>query len=347
MNYVIVIFLTLLCCLSCQSVSTNSSLNSFETTENLIDYECIFSDKETPFNLITEMAVVDDVLITQHVNDEYNFSFINTENGKIIRRWGMTGRGQEEYIEVGSGFAIRNAQLVFWDATKKEINYVSLLDLILHKKPLEIKSESYPYTLDFRPRYIDFIKNRRIAIGFFKEGYFGVLDTLNNIVPNTFDYPFAYDNIEGVDRGTVYQTKVKTNIAQNKFLIYTLASDVFVIYEDKAHAIQQVYVSPFQYVPQIEKQGRRFSIQGDKSIIGLIHSSVTDELIYFSYLGDKYDDVYQTGLASNEILCFNWQGEKVKKYILPFPISNFCVDVQYLYGVRYIDDQTLIYRFKL
>ena len=53
------------------------------------------------------------------------------------------------------------------------------------------------------------------------------------------------------------------------------------------------------------------------------------------------------GGVSNEVLCFDWMGNKVRKYILPFPINAFCVDEHYLYGMREYEDESVLYRFPL
>ena len=75
--------------------------------------------------------------------------------------------------------------------------------------------------------------------------------------------------------------------------------------------------------------------------------AVSDEMICFTYSAESYAKANKAGFISNEILCFNWKGEKIKKYLLPFPISTFCGDKHFIYGVRYIDDESIIYRFKL
>lgn len=342
MKYPITVCFFLLC-LSCQK----AAIDSFEITEKIVDYDSIYSDKDSPFNTITDMAVVDNLLITQQADDEYHFSLIDTENGKLIRRWGKAGRGPEEYIQVGSGFTIYKSQLVFLDATQKEINYIPLQDLTDKKEQIEIRKEPYPYTVDYRPIHIDMLKEQKIAVGYFKEGHFGILDSHNNIIANNFDYPFAYNDIQGINRGTVYQTRIKANIVQNKFVIQTLASDIFEIYEATGKEIRRIYISPFKHIPQIKNQGGRYGLNGNKSIIGLICTAVSDELICFTYSDEKYDNADKNGLASNEILCFNWKGEKVKKYILPFPVRSFCIDRHYIYGVTYEGEESIIYRFKL
>ena len=72
---------------------------------------------------------------------------------------------------------------------QKEINYVSISDVIENKIPYHIEKEAYPYTVDFRPRHMDVINHVKVAVGSFKEGYFGLLDSSNNILGCFFDYP--------------------------------------------------------------------------------------------------------------------------------------------------------------
>ena len=111
MKYQIISILLALILTACNSPSL---FDDFEPIEVITAYDSIYSDKDNPFNSITEMAVVDSVLITQHANDDYHFSLINVETRKLIRRWGKRGRGPEEYVETGSGFCIYKNQLVFF-----------------------------------------------------------------------------------------------------------------------------------------------------------------------------------------------------------------------------------------
>ena len=97
----------------------------------------------------------------------------------------------------------------------------------------------------------------------------------------------------------------------------------------------------------VRERAGRYGIRINESIAGLMKMAVSDEMICFTYSAESYAKANKAGFISNEILCFNWKGEKIKKYLLPFPISTFCVDKHFIYGVRYIDDESIIYRFKL
>lgn len=40
--------------------------------------------------------------------------------------------------------------------------------------------------------------------------------------------------------------------------------------------------------------------------------AVSDEMICFTYSAESYAKANKAGFISNEILCFNWKGEKIK-----------------------------------
>lgn len=63
------------------------------------------------------------------------FSFIDVNGKKIIKRLGKRGRGPGEYLQIGTGFTVCGSKLVFLDAMQKEINYVSISDVIENKIP--------------------------------------------------------------------------------------------------------------------------------------------------------------------------------------------------------------------
>lgn len=345
MKYAIFLLFFVLCT-SCSDVD-EIFVNTFAVVDNVIEYDSVFSDKSEPMGVITGMEILGNTMITEHMLDKYQYSFIDVKNGELISRWGSVGDAPNEFIDFGSGFTILDSQLVFLCNARKEINYVSLYDILQRNDTVKIAKESYPYTADFRPTNLNILGENKIAIGYFKEGRFGILDSTNNII-NTFgDYPYHYDEVNGIFRGMVFQSKIKSNVNLNKFVILTLASDVFEIYQLTDKSFSRTYVSPSNYIPKICKKGKYYDVDYNKSIAGLMKMAVSKDYICFLYSSLSYNEARKNGKNSNEILCFNWKGEKVKKYILPFPINNFCIDSNYIYGVRTINEEMIIYRFKL
>lgn len=345
MKYINILFLFIFCT-SCHDTN-NISINSFDVIESVVEYDSLFSDKEELMGSITDMEIIGNTLIVKHLLDEYQFSFIDVRNGKLICRWGKIGNAPNEFIDFGSNFTISDSKLVFLCNAKKEMNFVSLSDIIQKNDTINIESKSYPYTADFRPTDINIIDKNRIAIGFFKQGRFGMLDSMYCIKRTFGEYPFQYDEVNGIYNGMVFQSKLKSNINQSKFVILTLASDIFEIYQLSDTAISRSYVSPFQNIPKICKKGKYYDVDYKKSIAGLMKMAVSDERICFLYSSQNYDEARRNGKMSNEILSFNWKGEKIKKYILPFSINNFCINNDYIYCVRNGEEEMVIYRFRI
>lgn len=161
MKYILKILLFLIICDACK----RSDIDVFDIVEEITDYDSVYSDKNDVFNRITDMAILDNVLITKHMNDTYHFSFIDVNGKKIIKRLGKRGRGPGEYLQIGTGFTVCGSKLVFLDAMQKEINYVSISDVIENKIPYHIEKEAYPYTVDFRPRHMEVINHVKVAVG--------------------------------------------------------------------------------------------------------------------------------------------------------------------------------------
>lgn len=92
-----------------------------------------------------------------------------------------------------------------------------------------------------------------------------------------------------------------------------LMSDVFEIYEMAGRErVRRVYVSPFKSVPQIQKRGERLGMDYENSIAGFMSMSASSELIGCSFSSQSYAEATARDWSSDEILCFDWDGRKVK-----------------------------------
>ena len=103
--------------------------------------------------------------------------------------------------------------------------------------------------------------------------------------------------------------------------------------------------------PIILHQGRnRYSVDSKKSKLGLLDISVTEKDIYFIYSEETFNEALANNyVGANEILCFDWSGNKRKKYITPMKISKIAASEEYIYGIHYDIDtgNTLLLRFKI
>ena len=161
------------------------------------------------------------------------------------------------------------------------------------------------------------------------------------------EFPFDAGEVSGLEKGIVFGGILKTSSKQSKFVLSIRASDVFEIYSVSDDGINRIYVSSFQHIPKTWKKGDSYAIDYKQSIGGIKHLAVSDNLICFSLFLQNYNEAAKADFVSNELFCFDWDGNKVKKYVLPFPIGEFCIDGTYIYGVRNSEDKTVIYRFSM
>lgn len=338
----IVAFLSVLC-FSCTPRS-EGGVADFNDVVEITEYDSLYSDRDCLFGPVTDMEISDGIIALSHRNDEYNFSFIDAGDGRLLKRWGRMGEGPNEFLDFGSGFIFSDSSLVFMEQMKKNLVYVPLSG-VLSEDSIAIRKEAYPYNVDFRPVVFTLSGGYKIFGGAFSKGRLGIIDRRDSIRECLFDYPFPTEPLDGLFKGNVFQCKLKSK--GGKFVVQTFYSDVFEIYQCTEDSVSRIYVSAFSNPPQVVKRNNRYGLDYDASIMGLGAMAVSDELICFLYSPLSVNEFDMQGGASSEVLCFDWTGNKVRKYILPFPVNTFCVDKDYLYGVREYEDESVLYRFPL
>jgi len=340
-RYLLLVCVYILC--ACNK-ENGSEVNSFADEKKIIKVDSIFADSEKPMGTIIGLKLWNDVLITKHYGDDFQYSFLDVKTGKLLARWGEIGEAPNEFIDFGMDFSVQDSLLVFSSAMKKELNYVSIPTILRGEGEVLVRKEPYPYTAGFRPLKIVPMGSVKIATGFFKEGLIGLLDNENNLLGTFSDYPFSC-GVDGIYKGTVYQSLIDTNGNRKRLVLSILCSDIFEIYEEESGRLVRKYVSPFSHIPQIREKEGRYGIDDTQSIAGISAISVTDDLIYLGYSPLVYCEAQKKDYTFDEILSFDWNGNKVKKYMLPFSVSSFCADEDCIYGVHSKDDEMIIYRF--
>ena len=291
MEYCYILILSLFIC-SCVSKQTDR-IEQFYETVNLTVSDSIYSDKELPMGPVLSIKSWRNVLILSHHSDNYRFSFIDSRTGRLVARWGEKGNSPSEFIDFGSDFFVQDSLLIFQSSMKKTMNYISIPAIAL------VKTESYPYTADFRPLQIMPMGEKKVATGLFSHGVLGLLDENNQIVGT-----FSCD-LDGLYRGTVYQLILSCNVHKKRLLVSVSHSDVFEIYELQANGLQRVYVNNFSRVPIVKMQDGRLDIDDSQSIGGILSMFNTEDLFYLGYSNSGLVEVARKDYMFDEILCFD------------------------------------------
>lgn len=65
-------------CASCRQPDSEE-IDSFEVVKNIVDFDSIYSDKNSPSGIITAIDIFGHIIITKHGDDEQFFSFIDVK----------------------------------------------------------------------------------------------------------------------------------------------------------------------------------------------------------------------------------------------------------------------------
>ena len=211
----IVAFLSVLC-FSCTPRS-EGGVADFNDVVEITEYDSLYSDRDCLFGPVTDMEISDGIIALSHRNDEYNFSFIDAGDGRLLKRWGRMGEGPNEFLDFGGGFIFSDSSLVFMEQMKKNLVYVPLSG-VLSEDSIAIRKEAYPYNVDFRPVVFTLSGGYKIFGGAFSKGRLGIIDRRDSIRECLFDYPFPTEPLDGLFKGNVFQCKLKSK--GGKFVVH-------------------------------------------------------------------------------------------------------------------------------
>ena len=263
------------------------------------------------------------------------FSLISIGERRVLSSFGRKGRAGGELIGMPSGVNLRKGVLQYYDSATKSLVYISIPDGVVDALPV-------PYTVSFRPLKMVEIDGNRIATGSFDEGSVAYIDPDQRITPGE-EYPFDTGLLSGIMRGAQIQSDIVSAPDNPRFLIRTLASDCFELYEVNDDGINRVFVNDFKHPPIIEKN--RANPGSNKA--GYIRSFVDNDYVYLMFSDKYYRDASSEGLLSDIIHVYNWDGFLQQVIHLPESVGAFCVKGTQLFGTIDYPDHTEIVEYSI
>ena len=283
---------------------------------------------------------VDDSLLVLLTGGNPMFYAVDLHRNVVCKKFGYIGRASNEYYMRPHQFNIRNHMIQFLDGSRKMMCYISLPGLKQSERPV-------PYTSEFRPSRAVDVEGNIIAVGSFSDTRLGHVDPEGKICQTDFSYPFDTGDVEGIYRGSVFQSDVRIPQTRASAFVYALSSDSYEIYDvDDAH-LERVYSSPVENAPKLYKMGSRTGIDHNKSKAGIMQTSVTDKGIFLISSDETYNEAAKNGFIGDLVKEYDWNGSFVTDYRLPFPVSAFCVAENVLYAVSEDIGGTVIVRVPL
>ncbi len=337
-----IIILSILLVVITSCTPSHNYVHNVELTES----ELIYSDSVNLFS-ISDFNIYENTLIFMCIDQDEIFSFLDLDAKKLIK-FGAKGRATNEFIQVSNKFRIHDSYLVVNDFGRKTVFCIPIKK-ILYNDSARVEFFKYPYSRNFRPKDFIITDYHKVGIGSFSDSMLGVLDLNDNISNITIPYLFDGEKIEGIYKGSIYQTLIQKQPDGNKFVVSILSSDLFAIYESFDIGIKTIFKSIGGNIPVLKEKAGDFinyAIDYKKSLAGYTNLYATKDCIYMGYSDLPYEKYANAGTIK-KIHCYNWEGEQICIYHLPEEISRFCIKKDFIYALKEDRDCTKIYRIKL
>lgn len=289
------------------------------------------------------------IVYSAYGGNGYLFKVYDIRERELAAQWGMKGRGSGEFMMISGPVSVKGDSLIFMDIFRKNVNIVSL-DSVISDADVKITQLQYPYKTDFRPMRMIPVDTVLVFTGTFSDSRLGVMDYDGTIFGVDVQYPFEYEEVDDIYMGSVFQPLMGTDYG-NRFVISTLASDEFEIYNIEGGSVSLVYEnSRTAVMPQLHVKPRgnqKYAIDYDRSIGGYMDITADGSHIFMTYSDENYTDAVNSGSETEIIHCYDWAGSKTARLILPVAVSRISVSGGLLYGIRDDIEDVVVYCFKL
>ncbi|MDR3218226.1 MAG: TolB-like 6-bladed beta-propeller domain-containing protein [Dysgonamonadaceae bacterium] len=273
-----------------------------------------------------EMRLIDSFLI---ISDAYNEPLYRiykiTDNNQLeyISGFGAKGEGPNEFL-FNSYMQIGEDRLSILDQTLLRNYFIDFHKLANPDVDSFMVAKSVKNAANFHA-LIEVSDDLYVGNGSFHDGMFAFY--CDDSVIQTH-IPFPEDGISAshIQKGLAYQGACLKQTGGNKLVFAGHNGHFLEIYNIKDTLMQKVFSDVYEFPRYTPEDGGNFIevnfAQDD--LLGFLDVFATSEYIYALYCGKKYGD--NRAFLANIIYVYNWNGERIKKYILDKELSGICVN---------------------
>ena len=296
-------------------------------------------DLYTPRDII----MVDSLIIIGDINQSelYHRYLINGNNIEELSGFGKEGEGPNEFY---MAFALHytNDRLSIYNKGFLRYQILNKSDLLSSDIESYMETKSVKNSAAFH-ELIELENDLYFGTGTFRKGMFAFYSN-DSIVHS--DIPYPKDNINTINeqKGMVYQGFIAKQPYVNKIAFAGFYGQVFEIFSYENYNIKRVF-SDIIELPSYKPTESENSLEANYTVenkIGYFMTSVTDKYIYALFCGKNYNDNRID--YANTIFVYDWDGNRIKKYLLDKDLSCICVNNEdsKIYGLHTDPEDDLV-----
>ena len=339
MKKILYIFFIFLC--SCGI--KNEPLDLFSEVETLADYEVLDIEQYEILD-VDGFHINREYYAITHYKDSTMLTLVNTRTNKFLKGC-PKGRGPNEFLSAEI-LSIQNGVLFINDANSEKVYEIDI------EKCFDSNNITYTVVENPYPLVRGYISNKYIVgkpmIESDSVARFVLYNRLNKKLDLYYQFPKWMDNFDNFRKFTAdFQTRISlhpenigfvTSDIQGGFLsIWRIVDDKIVLHKDFIFHLPKIFFS---------KNNMAISEKDNK--MGFSRTSVSKKYIFGSYIGATSDESKKNHSGTEHLLVFDWDGNPVKRYILPLKMNIRCYNEKEnaIYGLNY-EGETKVVKYKL
>lgn len=312
----------------------NENSNKNDLTQKIIPKE--FKITKGTIGKVLRAKVLDDNLILLDIRDSSLITIIDLDSFHVKKQIGIRGEGPGELVSPYMLNIEEGKSIGVVDMGKKEY-FMFNLDSSLNFKNY-LPSSIYNFKSLSLHNLLTLDSGSFISTGGFPNGRFGFKKT-NSEIKFLLEFPNdgKHQNGKNEIRALAYQGNFCVSRILKRFAYFTFFGGLFEIYTYKNDSILKInqdisHLPEYTEVTQGEIQAPKYE---RSSKIGYLDVTSNNDFIAALYSGKTVKESLAKGFSANEIIIFDWNGNKTIKFKIDQNISNIIIDEKsrYLYSV--------------
>lgn len=366
MNKYLYTFIILLCSISCSQIKTDMSKGEITIENKTRNSKILHGQNLTCDSELWGMKIEyvnDKYIYIQELSNADLYGVFNIQENKLVRQKGFLHRGNGPYEVINPSLCkaggedsiyITNSQGVITDIYALNVKDIYAPDFWNRIKFPSIKEGALIY-----PSIA--ILNNEICIvtGSFVNST-SILSQINlktgEIKNLDFEFPEYnhFSQIKAVEHMAYCDANLLKRPNSNK-LLYTCKIGRYAVILNHNGQNLDNQTELFSIYPSFKSNSNYKLIKENDCLRGII-SQVTEDFIYCLVIPYTRQEALETkeykgmpNYFSDELVIFNWNGEKVAAYCLDKPICHFGVDInnKYIYGSTFDGEDIIIRKYML
>lgn len=289
------------------------------TSANVLNHELILGRPYIIHYADSSVVIYDDI------NDSI-FTLIDLRDNNSVYHFGKRGEGNNEFLQVFSLCSLYGDSLIgVYDVYKRNLVEMNLRQIKQGNIQFPVLMQDSLMSLNICPTQYD----TYLGLGFYENNMFSLT---GKHIGSRYYYEYPYRDKQEKEvknrlRGMAYQGTLSSNKSLNRFVFAIGSAPIFSLYSVNKDNIDKSFEFVGGY-PEYKTEDTGTTRSAPMSVankMAFIKAYATEKYVYLLYSGNSYKEVGVKAFNGKIIYQLAWDATPICKFVLDFPIMNFCV----------------------